>query len=268
MLYILAVVLTLLVSFMWGFIITHFIKKRKKLKTAARLLISFGIGLAISAAGGAVYVHDCYHPDSTALKARKSSGDVTVVSEDDGWLFDSRGGDTLIIFYPGGKGEARAYAPLMQELAAGGLGCFLVDMPANMAVFGIDKADDIIASHSYDHVYLAGHSMGGAAAAIYCSNNPEKTDGLILLAAYSTKELDESLKVLSVYGSEDKVLDMKNYEKYKADLPEDTKELVIEGGSHGQFGSYGEQKGDGRAAISPEAQRSAAAEAVLELVRE
>ena len=268
MLYILAVVLTVLVSFLWGFIITHFINKRKKLKTAVRFLISFGIGLAIAAGGGVAYALDCYHPDSTALKAMKSNADVTVTAEDNCWLFDGRGEDTLVIFYPGGKVDARAYAPLMQELAVRGADCCLVDMPANMAVFGIDRSDDIIAAHSYDHVYLAGHSMGGAAAAIYCSNNPDKTDGLILLAAYSTKELDESLKVLSVYGSEDKVLNMKEYEKNKAELPEDTKELIIEGGCHGQFGSYGEQKGDGKASISPEAQRSAAAEAVLELIRE
>jgi len=37
-------------------------------------------------------------------------------------------------------------------------------------------------------------------------------------------------------------------------MPQDYKEVCIEGGNHAQFGSYGTQKGDGTAAIPAEEQ--------------
>ena len=46
-------------------------------------------------------------------------------------------------------------------------------------------------------------------------------------------------------------------------LPEGSVEICIEGGNHAQFGSYGEQKGDGQATISGEEQRRQTVEAFL-----
>lgn len=88
-------------------------------------------------------------------------------------------------------------------------------------------------------------------AASYVSKHTEDFEGLVLLAAYSTEDLSDSgLKVLSVYGSEDGVLNREKYEEYRSNLPKDTVEYVMEGGNHAEFGSYGEQEGDGQARIS------------------
>ena len=57
-------------------------------------------------------------------------------------------------------------------------------------------------------------------AASYAADHADELDGLVLLAAYSTRDLTESgLAVLSVYGSEDGVLDMEKYEQYRSNLP-------------------------------------------------
>ena len=72
-----------------------------------------------------------------------------------------------MVFYPGARVEASTYAPLMQETAASGIDCFLMKMPANLAIFGINRADVVrsdIAGYSYDHWYIAGHSLGGMMA--------------------------------------------------------------------------------------------------------
>ena len=50
---------------------------------------------------------------------------------------------------------------------------------------------------------------------------------------------------LSIYGSEDKVLNAEKYLEYKSNLPADFTEEVIAGGCHAYFGMYGVQKGDG-----------------------
>ena len=89
----------------------------------------------------------------------------------------------------------------------------------------------------------------------YAAKYSDDYAGLILLAAYSTKDLTgTSLRVLSIYGSGDGVLNRDSYEKDRKNLPADFTEVVIDGGCHAQFGSYGAQKGDGTPTISDEEQ--------------
>lgn len=45
-------------------------------------------------------------------------------------------------------------------------------------------------------------------------------------------------------------------------LGEDARELVIPGGNHAQFGSYGPQDGDGEASLSPDEQRALTADEI------
>jgi hypothetical protein len=70
--------------------------------------------------------------------------------------------------------------------------------------------------------------------------------------------------VISIYGSEDMVLNAEKYDKTKTDglWPDDFTEVIIEGGNHAQFGDYGEQKGDGKAKIDETVQKKETAEAV------
>ena len=117
--------------------------------------------------------------------------------------------------------------------------------------------------------YMAGHSLGGSMAASYISSHEEEFKGLILLAAYSTADLKETgLRVLSLYGSEDGVLKMDSYEKYRDNLPEDFTEIVIPGGCHAYFGSYGPQKGDGTPQISNEEQIRFTADAIGDFIED
>lgn len=108
--------------------------------------------------------------------------------------------------------------------------CYLIHMPCNLAFFGINKANNIINAYSYEHWYLAGHSLGGAMAASYTADNSDKLDGLIFLAAYSTKDLSDSdLKILSIYGSEDKVVNTEKIEQGRKLMPSDYEEFRIDG---------------------------------------
>ena len=95
--------------------------------------------------------------------------------------------------------------------------------------------------------------------ASYISRHEKKFDGLILLAAYSTHNISASeLKVISIYGSNDGVLNKERYQKYKKNLPASGKgftEFIIQGGNHASFASYGAQKDDYMAEISCEEQQ-------------
>ena len=137
-----------------------------------------------------------------------------------------------------------------------------------MAVLDANAADGLQQEHpEITTWYIAGHSLGGAMAAGYAAAHEKDYGGLILLAAYSTKNLtDTPLRVLSVYGSEDGVMNRESYEKNRANLPADTTEVVLDGGCHSQFGSYSPQDGDGIPTISGEEQVRQTAEAIAAFV--
>ena len=71
---------------------------------------------------------------------------------------------------------------------------------------------------------------------------------------------------MSLYGSEDGVLDREKYDSSKSNLPEKFTEVVIDGGCHAGFGLYGPQKGDGIPALTAEEQIKITARAVADFV--
>lgn len=175
---------------------------------------------------------------------------------------DGPGSDDVLIFYPGAKVEYTSYLPMFVDLASQGVDCYLVEMPLNIAFFGQDSADSIIDDSNYTHYYLSTHSLGGLVASSYM-NSTGKGDGLILFASYPTDEINKP--VLSVYGSQDTVLNIKNYDESKS-LMDNLTEVVIEGANHEQFAYCGTQEGDGVATISPESQQKQCVDAILDFI--
>ena len=239
-------------------------KKRTRIILSVCLALLLVIGI-----GGYAYVSDYYHADETAMEAMAYQTD-RVQAEQDGdviWFVPEEPTAGLI-FYPGGKVEHTAYAPLLHACAENGILCALVRMPGNLAVLDANAADGL--QEAYPEIitwYIAGHSLGGAMAATYAAAHPEDFDGLILLAAYSTKDLTgTALRVLSVYGSADSVMNRESYEKNRSNLPADTTEVVLDGGCHAQFGSYGPQDGDGVPTISGEEQVRQTTEAITAFI--
>lgn len=203
------------------------------------------------------YANDYYRATAAAKEALVSDTQVTV-QEGDPLVFlpEDEPAETGIIFYPGGKVEEEAYAPLARELAEKGYVVFVPEMPLKLAVLDQGAADAIIADYpAIEEWYVGGHSLGGAMAASYAGAHASDLAGLILLGAYSTVDLSETeLAVLSLYGSEDGIVNRERLAENAALMPEQYWEVELAGGNHGQFGSYGEQAGDPPATISPEEQ--------------
>ncbi len=217
-----------------------------------------------------IYVSDYYHADHAAISAFSDSISVTkTYLADDIIAYSSENAKSGLIFYPGGKVEYTAYEPLMKACAENNILCILVQMPLNLAVFDANAADGIREQFpEIENWYIGGHSLGGSMAASYVSKNANDFDGLILLGSYSTTDLTETgLNVLSVYGSEDKVLNKEMYEKCKTNLPTDFSEFILDGGCHAYFGMYGEQAGDGIPTLGNEEQIKLTANKILEFIK-
>ena len=178
------------------------------LKSAHKALIAL-IGLILLAVVIIlIYFGDYYHAGKDATAAMTRSEEVSVKDIDEGYLFDGPGDEASLIFYPGAKVEAAAYAPLMERTD-----CFLCDMPLNFALFDKARANSIKNGdeYSYEKWFLGGHSLGGAAAAMLAEKEGKQWSGLVLLAAYPTGKIDEP--ILSVCGSNDGVLNMEKYKE-------------------------------------------------------
>ena len=244
-------------------ILTH----KRKLWIALSAILAVTI---ILTAVCALYLGDYYRADAEAMEAFVPAAPVISEAWKDGTVITRpEGRDPVagLIFYPGGKVEHAAYTPLMETLASEGILCVLVEMPFRLAVLDVNAADGI--PEAFPEVecwYMGGHSLGGSMAASYLASHTEDFDGLILLGSYSTADLSGSgLTVLSVYGSEDGVMNREKYDEYKSNLPEGFTEVIIEGGNHAYFGAYGEQEGDGTATVTPAEQLRQTAEAILSM---
>lgn len=221
----------------------------------------------IFTAGCVIYINDYYHADVNAMETMASEREIEGITLEDGKIiWEPQGAEKGLIFYPGGKVEYTAYVPLMQACAEQNILCVLVEMPFHLAVLDKNAADGI--QENYPEIqewYIGGHSLGGAMAASYLADHADQYAGLLLLGAYATEDLSRTnLKTLSVFGSEDHVMNREKYDNNRENLPENFTEKIIEGGCHAYFGVYGSQEGDGIPTISNEQQIRDTAAAISE----
>ena len=239
----------------------------KRKRSIFIITTSIVLTLAIIVGACAIYLGDYYRADAEAIGAFLPQG--TTWNEESGRIVLAPEGATKgFIFYPGGNVEYTAYVPLMQACAEEGILCVLVEMPFNLAVLDVNAADGIQEEYpEIEEWYIGGHSLGGSMAASYIADHTEEYEGLILLGSYATADLsDTDLAVLSLFGSEDKVMNREKYDKNKSNLPDDLTEFVIDGGCHAYFGMYGAQDGDGTPTITNEEQIRVTVENIVKMM--
>jgi len=211
-----------------------------------------------------------YPARNVALSALESTDKVTITY--DRWIVfePAMEIDTGIIFYPGGLVEPSAYAPVLHAIAEEGVLVVITPMPLNLAIFNAGAANAVIDAYPQITTWvIAGHSLGGAAAAIYAENNPAAVDFIALWDSYppgSSDLSDNDIAALSIYGTTQDVPNTDNFDQNRPLLPADTLFVAIEGASHAQFGDYGPQKGDVVPSISLAEQHQRVAEIMLEFI--
>ncbi len=225
-------------------------KTVKKIVLVVTIVVALGIGAFL------IYVSDYYKATEIVDASIEATNNSIETIDEYTVIVPSENNKQLgIIFYPGGKVEAKAYMGFLLQLADQGITSILVDMPFNLAVFNINaaqKALDLVPQ--VDSWYLMGHSLGGAMASSYLKDNADAFDGLILLAAYPVNDSD--IKTLQIVGSKDGLLDFTK-------LDDQGETYVIEGGNHAFFGDYGNQKGDNDASITKNQQQTLTVEKIV-----
>lgn len=246
-----------------------------------RFLLGVGIvllALALLGAGAFVYwANDAAPPMPEALTALKSD-EFVQFSDQNGWLVfrPVSQDDTLakplntgFIFYPGGRVDYRAYAPLARAIAEQGYLVVVPPMPLNLAFFGTNVANDIVqAFPEIKHWAVGGHSLGGVAASMYANDNRDKIRGIVFYASYPAGNMSTYPgSVTFIFGTNDGMATPAKIAESKPNLPLQTVFAPIEGGNHSQFGFYGNQSGDNPATLSRAEQQKQSVDATVEMLR-
>jgi hypothetical protein len=182
-----------------------------------------------------------YQPNTLAIQSFQQASKTSF-----GYEFNPQA-KTHIIVVPGGLVSHVAYAPLAYGLSLKGFRVSVVEVPLNLAITYPDMVFQVDTSAS-EHVFLLGHSLGGVSASL--SMQKKAFSGLITLASYPLQpdKIIGNPKYLSIIASKDGLLNLEAYQKAINEV--NHTEVVIEGGNHAQFGSYGKQTNDLEATIT------------------
>jgi pimeloyl-ACP methyl ester carboxylesterase len=222
------------------------------------LLTSIPTILLLAVLGFIIWGSTPLQPTSEAISSLQSTPTVKVEIVQ-GWTIfrpSNNPSRTGFIFYPGGRVDYRAYAPLLHAIAEQGYLVVLTPMTLNLAVFGIETAGTVLGAFpEIQHWALGGHSLGGSMAAQYVINHPGQLAGLVFWASYPAASLlDNPVQVLSISAGNDGLATPAKIDDSRKLLTPASRFVVIVGGCHAQFGSYGPQPGDGTPTIAPAAQ--------------
>ena len=212
-------------------------------------------------------------PDMSDPVLRVSTSAVDVHSDGKDIYFMPHGAENAslgFIMYPGAKVPKEAYSYLARSLAEAGYPAVLLDAPLGFAIFDVGAASRPAATLPGIRTWvLAGHSLGGVAAALFAKKHLDIVSGIVFLASYPPgggSLAEARLQVLSISASNDMLATREKIEKARRLLPESTRYVRISGGNHALFGDYGSQRGDGAAEITSGRQQGVVVDSVLALL--
>jgi predicted alpha/beta-hydrolase family hydrolase len=221
-----------------------------------------------------------YRASPEAKAAMESDSQVVVTRLEGAWQFAPALGPvqaTGLLFFAGSLVDPVAYAPLARAVAAQGFRATIMELPRRGAFGGADDPDlraralGIMRERGGPPRWVVGgHSRGGVVASQLAYESPRALAGLVLIGTSHPRDVtlaSLAVPVMKVAGTRDGLASPEEVRGNSEKLPPGTRWVWIEGGNHSQFGWYGFQPGDRRAAVSAERQRDSMIRAVLELLR-
>jgi hypothetical protein len=258
--------LVLLVLTVLGCLGTLWLHRRARpAPTGWRLVGSVALGLASIGWLAAVVWFRPFSAEEPALTAMSSDASVQVSESTSRIVLEPTGSVSplAVLYQPGAKVEARAYAAVLRPLAEAGHRVVIVKQPLGIAflatgAFAAARADYPEATGWV----LGGHSLGGTVASMLADAHDADVTaparGLLLHASYPGSDISQTLDadVLSVSGTNDGLATPADIEESVANLPSTASFEAIDGAIHSFFGDYGPQPGDGEPTISHDEART------------
>jgi len=152
-----------------------------------------------------------------------------------------------MVFSPGARVDARAYAAILRPVAQTGVLVVVLKEPFGIALLPDAQAARVVQVHPEITAWVsAGHSLGAVRAAQTVQDQPAFT-AMVLWGGYPASAVQRpGLRVLSVGGKQDGLSTPAKIDAAKSMLPPDTTYAQVAGANHAAFGDYGVQPGDGQ----------------------
>jgi hypothetical protein len=205
--------------------------------------------------GAALWLSPFAADDSALAALERPPDSVRVVESWTSILIEPESSQPAVgvVFHPGARVDARAYARILLPLAYSGFQVVIVKEPLGIAFLSSGFLGSWAeVNPEVGRWVVGGHSLGGVAASTQAV--AESTDGLMLWASYPAEDISDeaSLEVASLYGTNDGLSVPERVEASASDLPASAQLLAVEGAIHAYFGDYGSQPGDGEPAVDRE----------------
>lgn len=158
-------------------------------------------------------------------------------------------GEVGLVYIPGAKVEAAAYAATMADVVAEDGVTVVITKPwLNLAFFDLRPLSAFTGLvPDVEQWIVGGHSLGGLRACQLAGD----ADALALFASYCAGDISGSdVPVTSIAGSEDGLSTPEKIAEARPLLPEEAVMTEIEGANHAAFGAYGPQAGDNEGSIT------------------
>jgi len=223
-----------------------------------------------------------YRASDAGRVAVRPDAEVDVRHDGAVWYFTPRHAPAApragLVFFPGALVDPVAYAPLARAVAAAGSRSYIVELPRRGAFGGAESPEvwarlrTVLQQTTTPARWVAaGHSRGAVVASQLANDPPSGFSGLVLIGTSHPRDVDLSrltVPVTKVAGTLDGLASRAEVEQNREKLPPSTRWVWVEGGNHSQFGWYGFQPGDRRAAIDATVQRAMMIRAVLDALAE
>ncbi|QGN08170.1 alpha/beta fold hydrolase [Halorhabdus sp. CBA1104] len=201
----------------------------------------------VAVVGITLYFTTPFHGSPESVRAIQDNDAIDSHTVDGDYILEPANATTKagLVFYPGARVHPDAYLSSLSPLVTeANVTVVVVKLPLNLAILEQGAATGIM-DEDIEQWYVGGHSLGGAMACRYAKRNPERVSGVVLFGSYCDQSIAATdLRVLSVAGEADRVLDWTTYEQSIANLPTTATVETIPGINHTQFGSYTGQPGD------------------------
>lgn len=217
------------------------------------------------------------HADASPLAIAAAASDEQVKVERDRYLtfrplqVPERLG---VIFYPGAYTDLRGYAPTLRRIAAAGYRVVVVPMPFDLAILGTDRAADAMSAHADVRRWaIVGHSVGGAAGAVFVNAHRDALDGMIIWDSFPPSFASLADWQKPVWHIHRATLDgapPDSFARQRSLFPQGSRWVPIPGGIHMNFGSFtgGGYQEDWAPEIDQAAQHALVVAATLEALVE
>lgn len=244
-------------------------KKRKQIRSL--IIRSILIGLILLLGMFFFHINKTYEPMTYTQDLMKSDSKINIIYDKDDNLVLSpynRSKKEAIIIYPSSGIGPKGYIGIGRKLASRGYKVVIAKVPMNYPFFSFDKADKIISSNQKEERwYLIAHNTSGEVAAKAAAGN-KKIGGVVFLGAYP---IGEDLRlinepVLTIWGTNDGVIDFSKFTAYKSSLPKSAQFVEIVGGNNTNFADVEIISNDNKARISTSGQQDRAVRSIEQFI--